>query len=89
MDKGNNVYHIFPIFTPQRDPLQHYLLERGIQTLIHYPIPPHRQACYKEYNHLSLPVTERLAQQELSLPLNPTMTDEEANYIVENLNAFK
>ena len=88
MDNGNNVYHIFPVFTSNRDQLKQHLQERGIGTLIHYPIPPHLQACYKEYNHLSLPVTERLAQEELSLPLNPTMTDEEVMYVVEAVNTF-
>lgn len=87
MDAGNNVYHIFPIFTPHRDELQQHLLRHGIQTLIHYPIPPHKQVCYKEWNHLIIPVTERLAHQELSLPLNPTMTDNEVAYIVETLNS--
>lgn len=89
MDEGNNVYHIFPIFTPHRDALQQHLSEHGIQTLIHYPIPPHQQACYKEYNQLALPVTEQLAHEELSLPLNPTMTDEEVAHIVATLNAFR
>ena len=87
MDEGNNVYHIFPVFTPHRNALQQYLSEQGIQTLIHYPIPPHQQACYREYNQLSLPVTEQLAREELSLPLNPTMTDAEVQYVVETLNA--
>ena len=87
MDEGNNVYHIFPVFTPHRDALQAYLQDNGIGTLIHYPIPPHQQACYKEYNHLSLPVTERLAKEELSLPLNPTMTDDQVAFVVETLNS--
>ena len=88
LDNGDNVYHIFPVFTSNRDKLKQHLQERGIGTLIHYPIPPHLQACYKEYNHLSLPVTERLAREELSLPLNPTMTNEEIRYVVEAVNAF-
>jgi dTDP-4-amino-4,6-dideoxygalactose transaminase len=87
MDKGDNVYHIFPIFTSQRDALKEALQEKGIGTLIHYPIPPHRQACYKEWNHLSLPVTERLAREELSLPLHPAMTDDQVAFVVEALNA--
>ena len=87
MDEGDNVYHIFPIFTPHRDELQQHLLRYGIHTLIHYPIPPHQQACYKEWNHLHLPVTERLAREELSLPLNPALTDDEVAYIVETLNS--
>ena len=87
MDEGNNVYHIFPVFTAHRDALQAYLQDKGIGTLIHYPIPPHQQACYKEWNHLSLPVTERLAREELSLPLNPTMTDDQVAFVVESLNS--
>lgn len=87
MDEGNNVYHIFPIFTPQRDALHDSLLGKGIGTLIHYPIPPHQQACYKEWNHLSLPITERIAKEELSLPLHPAMTDDQVAFVVDVLNA--
>ena len=86
MDEGNNVYHIFPVFTARRDELQKHLLSKGIHTLIHYPIPPHQQACYQEWNHLSLPIAETLAHEELSLPLNPTMTDAEVQYVVEATN---
>ena len=89
MDGNNNVYHIFPIFTPYRDQLRQHLLLHGIQTLIHYPIPPHKQACHKEWNSLDIPVTERLAHEELSLPLNPTMTDKEVIYVAETLNTFQ
>jgi dTDP-4-amino-4,6-dideoxygalactose transaminase len=88
MDQGDNVYHIFPVFTPHRDALQQHLQDRGIGTLIHYPVPPHQQACYRAYNHLSFPVTEQLAREELSLPLNPTMTDEEVMYVVQAINEF-
>ncbi len=88
MKADTNVYHIFPVFTPHRDALQRYLQEKGIHTLIHYPVPPHRQTCYREYNHLTLPVTERLAHEELSLPLHPALTDVEVSYIIETLNSF-
>lgn len=88
MDDGSNVYHIFPVFTERRDELQAFLNERGIQTLIHYPIPPHKQRCYKEWNDVSMPVSERLAKEELSIPLNQIMTDEEALYIADSINAF-
>ena len=88
MKAGTNVYHIFPVFTPHRDALQRYLQEKGIHTLIHYPVPPYRQTCYREYNHLTLPVTERLAREELSLPLHPALTDVEVSYIIETLNSF-
>jgi len=85
---ANNVYHLFPILCERRDELQKYLLENGVQTLIHYPIPPHQQECYKEWNHLSLPITERIHQQELSLPISPVMGLEETESIVTLLNAF-
>ena len=86
MGEGSNVYHIFPVFTPHRDALQAFLLSKGIHTLIHYPIPPHQQTCYKEYNCFSLPVAEQLAREELSLPLNPAMTHEEVAYVIEIIN---
>ena len=84
----NNVYHIFPVFCEQRDRLQQHLTEQGIQTAIHYPIPPHRQACYPEWNALSLPVTERLHQTELSIPISPVLSDGDARRIVEAVNSF-
>ena len=89
MDEGNNVYHIFPIFTTHRDHLQAHLHRHGISTLIHYPIPPHKQACYPNYNHLQLPVAERLAREELSLPLNQAMSEADIQYIVDILNEFR
>ena len=70
--------HLFPIRTALRNKLQNYLRERGIETLIHYPTPPHKQQCYSEYNHLSLRVTERISAEELSLPISPVMTLQEA-----------
>jgi dTDP-4-amino-4,6-dideoxygalactose transaminase len=82
------VWHIFPVLFKRRDELQRYLREHGVETQIHYPIPPHRQRCYAEWNHLSLPITEQISAQELSLPCNPVMTDEEANDIVALLNSF-
>ena len=85
----NNVYHIFPVLSERRDELQRYLTENGIQTLIHYPIPPHKQECYKEWNDISLPITEQIHNQELSLPISPVLTLEEAKVIVEHINTFK
>lgn len=76
-----------------RDKLQKYLAENGVGTVIHYPIAPHKQECYanEEWNtqHLSLPITELIADCELSLPISPTMTIEEANEVVRLVNAFK
>lgn len=85
----NNVYHIFPVLCHERDRLQQYLTENGIQTLIHYPIPPHKQECYKEWNAMSLPVTEQIHQQELSIPISQVLTDEEVKEVVGVLNTFK
>lgn len=85
----NNVYHQFPIFCERRDELQEYLKENGIQTLIHYPIPPHKQECYKEWNDCSYPLTEQIHAQELSIPMNQVVSMEEAQEVVSALNAFK
>ena len=84
----SNVYHIFPVLSPCRDALQLYLADNGVQTAIHYPIPPHRQQCYSMMQHLSLPVTEQIHAQELSLPCHPAMTQEETDRVVSLLNAF-
>lgn len=86
---SESVYHIFPILCERRDELQQYLKENGVETMIHYPIPPHKQACYKEWNDLSFPITERIHRQELSLPCHPAMKQEEANQIVSLLNRFR
>lgn len=86
---SRNVVHIFPVFCEKRDELQTYLSQHGIGTMIHYPIPPHQQACYKSWNKLSLPITERIHQQELSLPCHQMMTSEETKYIAETINSFQ
>ena len=86
---SNSVYHIFPILCERRDELQQYLKENGVETMIHYPIPPHKQACYKEWNDLSFPITERIHRQELSLPCHPAMKQEEADQIVSLLHRFR
>lgn len=89
----NNVYHQFPIFCERRDELQAYLAENGVQTLIHYPIPPHYQECYANvvWNtpQISLPITEKIHNQELSIPMNQVVKMEEAEVVVKVLNSFK
>ncbi len=85
---SNNVYHQFPVFCEQRDGLQAYLKEKGIETMIHYPIPPHKQECYKEWNDRRYPITERIHAQELSIPMNQVITRDETQQIVEALNQF-
>lgn len=85
----HSVHHIFPVLCSERDRLQQHLLDQGIQTMIHYPIPPHRQKCYADMATLSLPITERIHHEELSLPLNPTLRQEEIEQIIEAANSFK
>lgn len=90
-----NAYHLFPIVVGngKRDALHEYLAEKGIGTVCHYPIAPHKQECYAKemWNipQLSLPITELLADEELSLPISPVMEMDEVNYVVETINAFK
>ena len=86
--EGENVYHIFPIFSSHRDELQQYLLQNGIQTMIHYPLPPHRQECYAEWCSQSFPVSERLHATELSLPLYPALSDTEILSIARAINSW-
>ncbi|MBO4660149.1 MAG: aminotransferase class I/II-fold pyridoxal phosphate-dependent enzyme [Prevotella sp.] len=82
------VYHIFPVLCERRDELMAYMKEKGVETVIHYPIPPHRQECYKEWHEYSLPVTELIHQRELSLPCNPAMTQKEVEYVCSVINTF-
>lgn len=85
----SNVFHIFPLLCGKhRDALQQHLLSNGIQTMIHYPIPPHHQQCYAHLSHLSLPITEAIANQELSLPIAPYMTADDANRVVDCINQW-
>jgi len=84
----SHVFHLFPVFSNKRDDLQEYLKNHGIQTLIHYPIPPHKQKCYAEYNSLSLPITEKIHDEELSLPISSIMTDDEISVIIRILNSW-
>ena len=88
MKKEENAFHLFPVFSDERDSFQKYLADNGIGTVIHYPIPPHKQKCYSEWNRLSLPVTEKIAAQELSLPIGPTITDEQIGYVIEKINEW-
>lgn len=85
----DSVWHIFPVFCKQRNRLQQYLKDNGIETQIHYPIPPHKQRCYSDWNNLSLPITEQIHAEELSIPCNQALTNEEANYVVDLLNSIQ
>ena len=86
---ANNVFHIFPVLCAKRDLLQRELHQRGIETIIHYPIPPHKQKCYSEWNAFALPITERIHREELSLPLNPTMTNEEVEMVISQVSDIR
>ena len=85
---GNHVFHLFVIRTDNREELQNYLLESGIQTMIHYPIPPHKQKAFKAWNQLSFPITEKIHNEVLSLPISPVLTKEEVDFIVSILNEY-
>lgn len=87
-DWDAHVFHIFTIRCKRRDELQKYLSDNGVQTVIHYPIPPHKQECYKEWNNLSFPITEQIHNEELSLPMSPVLTGEEIKTVVALLNEF-
>ena len=87
-DWEQRAFHLFPILCEDRDELQKYLEENGVGTNIHYPIPPHKQECYKEWNILSFPVTEYIHKCELSIPMSPCLTDEEVEYVIKMINAF-
>jgi dTDP-4-amino-4,6-dideoxygalactose transaminase len=83
-----NVWHLFVIRTKNRNELQNYLQDKGVQTLIHYPIPPHKQECYKGYNADSYPITEMIHEEVLSLPISPVMSSTEVDVTVKVLNSF-
>jgi dTDP-4-amino-4,6-dideoxygalactose transaminase len=84
----NHVFHLFVIRTENRMELQKYLYENGIQTVIHYPVPPHKQKALSEYNTLSFPITEKIHETVLSLPISPVLTGEEVAFIIAILNLY-
>ena len=83
-----NAYHLFPILCIKRDGLHDYLESKGVGTVIHYPIAPHKQECYKEWSEMSLPITEYIANHELSIPIGPSIKMEEAVEVVRLINQF-
>jgi dTDP-4-amino-4,6-dideoxygalactose transaminase len=84
----SHVWHLFVIRSKEREKLQKYLGDNRIQTLIHYPIPPHKQLAYKEWNNLNYPITEQIHNEVLSLPISPVIEKDKVEIIVENLNNF-
>jgi len=84
-----HVWHLFVVRTIERNRLQQYLTDNSIQTLIHYPIPPHKQMAYREFNEFSLPITELIHNEVLSLPISPVLSNEEVFYIIDTINKYK
>ncbi len=84
----NHVFHLFIIRTSNRNELQNYLKENGIETMIHYPIPPHQQKALPNWNHLSFPITEKIHDEVLSIPMNATLTTDEIDHIITTLNNY-
>lgn len=84
----NHVFHLFVIRTQNRDELQNYLLESGIQTMIHYPIPSHKQHAFSNWNNFTFPITEKIHAEILSLLISPVMTYEEVSFVIEILNRY-
>src|SRR5690606_29013380 len=84
----NHVFHLFVIRTKNREKLQHYLQQNGIATMIHYPVPPHKQNAMKNWNSLSFPITEKIHDEVLSLPMSPLMNVDEVRSIVKFLNNY-
>jgi dTDP-4-amino-4,6-dideoxygalactose transaminase len=85
---NNHIFHLFVIRTQNRQELQDYLLKNNIETVIHYPIPPHKQEAFTNWNNLSFPVTEKMHNEVLSLPISPVLSDDEVGYVVEILNRY-
>ena len=87
-DPRENVWHVYPIRTPERDRLREYLSQEGIETVVHYPIPPHQQQAYAEWNDRSYPISERIHSEILSLPMSQVIRDDEVARVIEVLNAY-
>lgn len=87
-DEKAAVWHVFVVRTKERDAFQQYLSDNGVQTIIHYPCPPHKQLAYKEWNNLSYPISEEIHNTIISLPISPVMTDDEVEKVVEIVNAW-
>ncbi len=89
IDKMGHVWHLFVVRCTERDALQSYLTKCGIQSLIHYPIPPHKQKAYIEFGNCELPITEKLANEVLSIPISPIMEPNEVSQVIKAINEYK
>jgi dTDP-4-amino-4,6-dideoxygalactose transaminase len=88
-DPTSHVWHVFGVRTAKRNSLQEFLTTRGIGTIIHYPIPPHKQPAYSEWEHLSFPVTEKIHREILSLPMSPVMSNEDVTEVISIVNRWQ
>lgn len=86
--KNENVWHVFPVRTENRRKLQEFLTRNEVQNLIHYPVAPHHQEAYKEWNLLSFPITEKIHHQILSLPISSVLEYNEVDQVINTLNEF-
>ena len=87
--KASHVWHLFVIRTRNRDELQKYLADHNVQTMIHYPVPFHKQIAYKDWNHMSFPISERIHSEVLSLPISQAMNRKDVEYVIDQLNQFR
>ncbi|WP_184164916.1 MULTISPECIES: DegT/DnrJ/EryC1/StrS family aminotransferase [Flavobacterium] len=85
---NNHVFHLFVIRTLKREQLQEHLAQNNVQTVIHYPIPPHKQKAFSDWNNLSFPITEKIHEEVLSLPISPVLAEEDVDFIIEILNQY-
>lgn len=88
-DIENHVFHLFVVRVDDRERFQKYLMDNDIQTVIHYPIPPHKQKAYAEYSKVELPLTEKIHSEVLSLPIDPNLSNDDVMYIIEKINEYK
>lgn len=88
-DSTDHVWHLFVVRCEKRELLQQHLQQQGIQTLIHYPVPPHRQPAYREWQHRSYPITEAIHREVLSLPMSPVISEQEMRFVVQKINEFE
>ena len=88
LGENSHVWHLFVVRTTNRDNLQRYLAEHGIGTMIHYPIPPHKQQAYAEWNNQSFPISEQIHSEVISLPLSPIQTLEQTQYVIDIVNKY-
>lgn len=87
-EPSQNVWHVYPIRTPERNHLREYLSREGIETMVHYPLPPHKQQAYAEWNERTYRISERIHREILSLPMSPVLSDDEVRRVVDVLNAY-